>query len=390
MPVKQKSNLAMFLIPSAVGILIFMIPVKFQGTWTILVKILADFISGHLGTLLPLLCVAILTISAVMAAAALLGASFIRNRPLLKECFTCAPVWVIVRCVGCVFAWLTLLGAGSGNPVLSAIAGPDQGGVALDLIVGLVIIFAIASFLLPLLLDFGLLEFVGALLTKFMRPLFRVPGRAMAETLPPGFSTSRQYGLSLAMDRVREHRGLGEFLSSGMKNCVSMWFGVLPTVMCIGTLALILANYTPIFQWLGVPFLPLLQALGVPDAAAASTTMIVGFTDMFTPSVLIAAAGVSAQTRFIVAVISVTQVLFLDEVGGAHPGLQAAGEPAGALYHLPGADHHQPPHRLPGVPPSLLTQNTASLREAVCGWVSLFIRPARCRRGRSTPGPGSR
>ncbi len=286
--------------------------------------------------------------------------------------------------------------------------------MALDLIVGLVIIFAIASFLLPLLLDFGLLEFVGALLTKFMRPLFRVPGRAavdcitswigdgtlgvmltcnqyeggyysareasvisttfsavsitfslvvldqvglleyfgvyylliclvgvvcavicpripplsrkkddylvpgraMAETLPPGFSTSRQYGLSLAMDRVREHRGLGEFLSSGMKNCVSMWFGVLPTVMCIGTLALILANYTPIFRWLGVPFLPLLQALGVPDAAAASTTMIVGFTDMFTPSVLIAAAGVSAQTRFIVAVISVTQVLFLDEVGG--------------------------------------------------------------------------
>ena len=414
MPVKQKSNLVMFLIPSAVGILIFMIPVKFQGTWTILVKILADFISGHLGTLLPLLCVAILTISAVMAAAALLGASFIRKRPLLKECFTCAPIWVLVRCVGCVFAWLTLLGAGSGNPVLSAIAGPDQGGVALDLIVGLVIIFAIASFLLPLLLDFGLLEFVGALLTKFMRPLFRVPGRAavdcitswigdgtlgvmltcnqyeggyysareasvisttfsavsitfslvvldqvglleyfgvyylliclvgvvcavicpripplsrkkddylvpgraMAEPLPPGFSTSRQYGLSLAMDRVREHRGLGEFLSSGMKNCVSMWFGVLPTVMCIGTLALILANYTPIFRWLGVPFLPLLQALGVPDAAAASTTMIVGFTDMFTPSVLIAAAGVSAQTRFIVAVISVTQVLFLDEVGG--------------------------------------------------------------------------
>ena len=46
MPVKQKSNLAMFLIPSAVGILIFMIPVKFQGTWTILVKILADFISS--------------------------------------------------------------------------------------------------------------------------------------------------------------------------------------------------------------------------------------------------------------------------------------------------------------------------------------------------------
>ena len=414
MPTKQKRSLAMFLIPSIVGILIFMIPVRFQGTWTIMVKILADFISSHLETILPLLCVLILTISSVMAAAGLAGASFIHKKPLLKECFSCAPVWVAVRCLGCLFAWLTFLGVGGDNAVLSAISGPDQGGVALDLIVGLVIIFAIASFLLPLLLDFGLLEFVGALLTKFMRPLFRVPGRAavdcitswigdgtlgvmltcnqyeggyysareasiisttfsavsitfslvvldqvglleyfgvyylliclvgivcavicpripplsrkkddylvpgraMAETLPEGYATSRQYGLSLAMGRVAEHRGVGEFFSSGLKNCLSMWFGVLPTVMCIGTAALILANYTPIFQWLGTPFLPLLQALGVPDAAAASTTMIVGFTDMFTPSVIIAAADVSAQTRFIVAVISVTQVLFLDEVGG--------------------------------------------------------------------------
>ena len=413
MQTKQTRSLAMFLTPSIIGILIFMIPVRFRGTWTIMVKILADFISSHLEMILPLLCVLILTVSSVMAVAGLAGASLIHDRPLLKECFSCAPVWVAVRCLGCLFAWLTFLGAG-GNPVVSAVSGPDQGGVALDLIVGLVIIFAIASFLLPLLLDFGLLEFVGALLTRFMRPLFRVPGRAavdcitswigdgtlgvmltcnqyeggyysareasiisttfsavsitfslvvldqvglleyfgvyylliclvgvacavicpripplsrkkddylvpgraMAETLPEGYTTSRQYGLSLAMGRVAEHRGVGEFFSSGLKNCLSMWFGVLPTVMCIGTAALILANYTPIFQWLGTPFLPLLQALGVPDAAAASTTMIVGFTDMFTPSVIIAAADVSAQTRFIVAVISVTQVLFLDEVGG--------------------------------------------------------------------------
>ena len=44
--------------------------------------------------------------------------------------------------------------------------------------------------------------------------------------------------------------------------------------------------------------------------------MIVGFADMFTPSVLISASSAPEITRFIVAVISVTQVLFLDEVGG--------------------------------------------------------------------------
>jgi len=62
--------------------------------------------------------------------------------------------------------------------------------------------------------------------------------------------------------------------------------------------------------------LPLLEVLQVPEAAAVSKTMIVGFTDMFTPSVIAAEAVASDMSRFIVAVISVTQLIYLSEVGG--------------------------------------------------------------------------
>lgn len=424
---ERTRRLLLFIIPSAAGVLLFMVPIKVNGVWTIAVKLLADTISAVIGDFLPLLCAAILTVSAVMAIAAQFKPGFIVNNEVLADCFCCSPVWVAVRVLGCIFAWLTYLGIGAHggaldfsisaegwSSALGVIAHPDQGGVALDLISGLVIIFAIASFLLPLLLDFGLLEFVGALLTKYMRPVFRVPGRAavdcitswigdgtlgvmltcnqyeagyysareaavisttfsavsitfslvvlnqvgmmeyfgiyyllicfvgilcaiicpripplsykkdtylvpgraMAEDLPEGFTTSRQYGMYLAMERVAEHKGIREFFYSGSKNCVSMWFSVLPTVMCIGTVALILANHTNIFQILGTPFVPLFELLRVEDAAAASSTMIVGFADMFTPSVLIAASGAAKMTKFIVAVVSVTQVLFLDEVGG--------------------------------------------------------------------------
>ena len=283
-----------------------------------------------------------------------------------------------------------------------------------DLLTVLVVIFLLAGLLLPLLLDFGLLEFIGALLTKFMRPLFKIPGRAavdcitswigdgtlgvmltanqyedgyysareasivattfsavsitfsivvlaqvdlmdyfgvyylticligvvcalilpripplslkkdtylvegkaMAETLPEGYTSSLQYGISLAIERVQEHRGPVQFLENGAKNAAGMWFGVLPVVMCIGTLALVLSTYTPIFGILGQPFLPLLNLLQVPEAQAASQTMIVGFTDMFTPSVLAAATVENPMTRFIIAVISVTQLIYLSEVGG--------------------------------------------------------------------------
>ena len=143
-----------------------------------------------------------------------------------------------------------------------------------------------------------------------------IEGKAAPETIPEGYKSSSEYGMDLALKRVSHFPGIGGFLQNGAKNACNMWFGILPTVMCIGTIALICANYTNIFQVLGTPFLPLLKLLQVPDASAAASTMIIGFTDMFTPSILIAGAGACDMTRFIVAVVSVTQVLYLSEVGG--------------------------------------------------------------------------
>ena len=145
---------------------------------------------------------------------------------------------------------------------------------------------------------------------------YLVEGKAMGEALPEGYTSSLQYGLALAKQRVGEHNGLGQFLEGSFKNAAGMWFGVLPVVMCIGTIALVLANNTSIFEVLGLPFLPLLNFLDVPEAAEASKTMIVGFTDMFTPSILAASNITSPMTKFIVAVISVTQLIYLSEVGG--------------------------------------------------------------------------
>lgn len=138
----------------------------------------------------------------------------------------------------------------------------------------------------------------------------------MPDTLPEPYKTSTEYGLDLAMKKVGEFRGIGQFLENGMKNAVGMWFGVLPTVMAIGTIALVLANNTPIFEICGKPFMPLLELLQVPEAAEASKTMIVGFTDMFTPSIIAAEGIASEMTRFIVASVSVTQLIYLSEVGG--------------------------------------------------------------------------
>ena len=151
---------------------------------------------------------------------------------------------------------------------------------------------------------------------SWKKDTYVVEGRAMPDSLPEGYTSSLQYGKELAMKKVGEFRGIGQFFENGVKNAAGMWFGVLPSVMAIGTIALVLANNTPIFEIMGKPFMPLLELLQVPEAAEASKTMIVGFTDMLTPAIIASEGIASEMTRFIVATVSVTQLIYLSEVGG--------------------------------------------------------------------------
>ena len=379
METKSNAKLkALFIIPSVVGVILFMIPVKnAAGEWTVVVKILADIISGVIGGFLPLLCVLILTVSAVMSLIALAKPKFIMNSDIMKECFACKPIWVVIRVLAVIFVWLTYLGVGEEDVgLVGMITGGGQGGFVLyDLLkvpgraavdcitswigdgtLGVMLtcnqyeggyysakeasiiatLFSAVSitFTLVVLDTVGLLDYFGiyylivclvgiicAIVCPYLYPLRKKPntylveGKAAPDTLPEGYKSNVEYGMDLAMKRVAEHKGIGEFFKSGAKNACSMWFGVLPSVMAIGTIALILANFTPIFEWLGIPFRPLLQLLQVPEADAVASTMIVGFTDMLTPAILIA-ESTSQMAKFIVAVVSVTQVLYLSEVGG--------------------------------------------------------------------------
>lgn len=133
-----------------------MIPIQVNGNWTIAVKVIADFIGGALGGFLPLLCVIIVTVSAVAGVASIGKPSFITSYPVVNDTFSATPVWAVVRVVGAVFAWLTFLQVGEEGSALYMISGPDSGGFVLhDLLSMLVVIFLLAGLLLPLLLDFG-------------------------------------------------------------------------------------------------------------------------------------------------------------------------------------------------------------------------------------------
>ena len=164
--------------------------------------------------------------------------------------------------------------------------------------------------------------FVAAMIMPRIWPLNKIPDEftkevsenTRLEKLPEG-KTALGYGFEEATIVGLKAPGFKEFWKSGLKTVIDMWFVILPVVMSIGTLATMIANYTPVFSIIGQPFIPILELLQIPEAAKASETLLIGFADMFLPSILIADAH-SEITRFVIGALSISQLIYLSEVGG--------------------------------------------------------------------------
>jgi len=88
-------------------------------------------------------------------------------------------------------------------------------------------------------------------------------------------------------------------------------------VLSVATIALAIAEYTPVFNWIGMPFIPVLQLFGIPNAAEIAPSVLVGITEIGLPSLLIAGKNVSDAAAFFVVVLSTVQVIFFTESANA-------------------------------------------------------------------------
>lgn len=399
-----------FLIPSLLGIFFFMTPVKVNGDFTIPIAVLAGFVEEGLGDYLSLIMMLIIVLTAFLTIVIkFVPKHILKFMPFVRNLFNVNLFWTVTRIVAAIFAVMVYFELGS-----EAIYSEDTGGLLLDgLLHTLFAVFLFAGLFLPLLMDFGLLDLFGTFMTRIMRPLFRLPGRASVDSLASwvgdgtigvlltskqyeeGHYTKREsviigttfsvvsitftlviietvglesmfipfyltvilsgvvaalimpripplsriantyaedvepqadekipegynlitYGYKKALDRAEKEESFGKFFKRGGQNILDMWMGVAPIVMAFGLIALMLAEFTPLFQWLGMPFIPLLELMQVPYAKEASETILIGFADMFLPSI-IGSSIESEMTRFIIAALSVTQLIYMSEVGG--------------------------------------------------------------------------
>ena len=101
---------SLFLIPSLIGILLFMVPFKYQGDFTIPVAMLSNAVAGFLEPALPLIITALITITGILTIIYKAAKpSFMEKSKEMKGLFDVNVFWFVVRILGMVFVILTYL-----------------------------------------------------------------------------------------------------------------------------------------------------------------------------------------------------------------------------------------------------------------------------------------
>ena len=346
--------------------------------------------------------------SVVTILASVFHTPWLLSRKFTRDMFRVPWSWVLIRIAGMVFGLIYLFQIGP-----DLLRSEEIGGAVFrDIAVNVLAVYVSACLLLPLLTEFGFMEFAGTLARPVFRRVFRLPGRAAIDAtasfvgassigllitigqyermhytareacviaanfsivsipfalvvanvagvghlfipwygfvvltciaaafitprLPPLSRKRDEYidgscesdlvvkrqGVSLireawgaALERAAKSPTLPEFLSNGFQNLAFFLFSVVAAAMALATIALLVTYHTPIVSWLSYPFISVLDLAGLPDATKAAPGVIAGVLDQYIPAV-VASDIESEVTSFVLAGLSICQLVFLSEVG---------------------------------------------------------------------------
>lgn len=374
---------------SGIGAFMFFVPVTFGAKNTIMLDHIVSFLQAGIGPVLPYYALAVIVA----------GAAY----PFIKGTWKKTPVDVV-------FSLFKVLGMAVGFMMVFRVGPawlfePGMGPFLFDkLVIPVGLLVPIGAVFLALLVSYGLLEFIGVLVQRVMRPIWRTPGRSAIDAvasfvgsyslgllitnrvykegkytaresaiIATGFSTvSATFMVIVAKtldlmgqwtayfwitflvtilvtaitvriwplnsipddyhpDAVpqpeeeitgrrlqvawREARAtvdaapsLAANVWTNVRDGLLMAMAILPSILSIGLLGLVLATYTPVFDWVGYIFYPFTWALQLPEPMLVAKASAVGVAEMFLPALL--AAESVPVVKFVIGVVSVSGIIF--------------------------------------------------------------------------------
>ncbi len=118
-----------------------------------------------------------------------------------------------------------------------------------------------------------------------------------------------EYAWYKAKQQSHNARPLREDIWTNFLEAMKMTASVVPSVLSIGLLGLIIAEYTDVITWISYVYYPLLYMFPLENVPLIAEAVTISIVEMFLPSLLAAEADI--VTRFIVGVTSISAVVFL-------------------------------------------------------------------------------
>jgi nucleoside recognition membrane protein YjiH len=402
----QLKPILKFVVAFGIGAFFFLVPVSWHGQLTVPFDIAVDIIIDTFPDAVGGYALGIIIAGGLLTTVAECNQRGILSSGWDVSYFESSSVFWALRVLGVVLA-----------PVMFFKLGPGwlhtatTGGFIWDtLIYSVAVIIPIGAIFITIFVELGGLEFIGTLSRPFMRPLFKVPGRAALDSLaswvgsysvglyvtrnvfeaggyhkqdatiiatcfstvsvgfvgviastlgllslfpviflayfvcvvvcaiilvrlPPISNTSPAYiaepdpevgfkgsttehfkfALSEAVTKAKDGETFREASTRGFVDGLKLTSLILGTILTIGLVAVLLSAYTPTFEILGAPLVPIIELLGIPNSERVAPATIVGITEMYVPVVLIENAAPMA--KFFIAVLAPSQLIFFSSVG---------------------------------------------------------------------------
>lgn len=409
----HKKGFAVSIFAALIVIFVFFVPITINGETDVTFGVIYNAIIDLLGNA-GLWLIAILTMGTGIAS--IYGIWIAKDGKIHNYFEGDSKFHPVIYILGSIFFLLYTLTQTTSFQGPEMIVGKATGGSVIPIGVQVFWIISVSSFVMPILTNYGIIDFIGTLMEPIMRPLFKLPGRAAVNALVSFLSSSSVgvlittklfrrrvytekeailvatgfsavsvgfaymmiklvglenqfalvYFVSLIMTfiisgfmarippfskkkdiyidgRVQTEEDLKEArhtekglvqtgidraakkaytapsliseIKSSLRDAIEVIPKVVTSLMFIGTVALILAEYTPLFDYIGKIFLPLLKLLKVPNAAEIAAAFPTGLAEMSLPGLMISdiVDFLEPGARFLVISVSISQVIFFAE-----------------------------------------------------------------------------
>ncbi|SKC84333.1 YjiH family protein [Maledivibacter halophilus] len=215
-----------FLIPSAIGVFLFLFPIFKDGAVNIPLGYMIDFVKTFLKPVGMQIIYGVVFVSAIITILhRIFKFKFIEENKFWENIFKVGIIGFFIRTIALFFTF-SLVFRPEGR-VFNMIINANTGELAMSLMFTIFVTFFITCYTIPLISDYGIMDFTGTIFRGFTYPLFTIPGRSTVD-LVTSWIGGNSTGILIT---IRQY--VGGYYNAREAAIISTMFSVVSLPFCL-------------------------------------------------------------------------------------------------------------------------------------------------------------